>query len=73
MKEPLRQLVLHGLARLQEQAVLPADAAVSFVVERTRSKEHGDFATNAALLLAKPARKNPRALAEALGRGDAEK
>ncbi len=66
MKEPLRQLVLQGLARLQEQAVLPADVGVPFVIERTRSKEHGDFATNAALLLAKPARKNPRALAEAL-------
>ena len=66
MKEPLRQIVLQALARLQEQAVLPAAAVVPFVVERTRSKEHGDFATNAALLLAKPARKNPRALAEAL-------
>ena len=66
MKEPLRQIVLQALARLQEQAVLPAAAVVPFVVERTRSKEHGDFATNAALLLAKPARKNPRVLAEAL-------
>ena len=66
MKEPLRQIVLQAIARLQEQALLPADASAPFVVERTRSKEHGDFATNAALLLAKPARKNPRALAEAL-------
>jgi arginyl-tRNA synthetase len=66
VKESLRQIVLQAIARLQEQAVLPADAAAAFVVERTRSKEHGDFATNAALLLAKPARKNPRALAEAL-------
>ncbi len=66
MKEPLRQIVLQAIALLQEQALLPADASAPFVVERTRSKEHGDFATNAALLLAKPARKNPRALAEAL-------
>ncbi len=66
MKESLRQITLQAIARLQEQAVLPADAAAAFVVERTRSKEHGDFATNAALLLAKQARKNPRALAEAL-------
>ena len=66
MKESLRQITLQAIARLQEQAVLPPDAAAAFVVERTRSKEHGDFATNAALLLAKPARKNPRALAEAL-------
>ena len=66
MKESLRQITLQAIACLQEQAVLPPDAAAAFVVERTRSKEHGDFATNAALLLAKQARKNPRALAEAL-------
>jgi arginyl-tRNA synthetase len=66
VKEPLRQLILQAIASLQAQAVLPDNAAVPFVVERTRNREHGDFATNAALLLAKPARKNPRALAEAL-------
>jgi len=66
VKEPLRQIILQAITRLQEQAVLPADAAAPFVVERTRSREHGDFATNAALLLAKSARRNPRALAEAL-------
>jgi arginyl-tRNA synthetase len=59
-------MILHAVARLQEQAVLPADAAAAFVVERTRSKEHGDFASNVALLLAKHARMNPRALAQAL-------
>jgi len=59
-------MILHAVVRLQEQAVLPADAAASFVVERTRSKEHGDFASNVALLLAKHARMNPRALAQAL-------
>ncbi|MBS0440093.1 MAG: arginine--tRNA ligase [Proteobacteria bacterium] len=66
MKDSLHQLVLQAIARLREQAVLPADAAAAFVVERTRSAEHGDFATNAALLLAKHARTNPRALAQAL-------
>src|SRR5690606_23901507 len=41
---------------------LPPD----FVVERPKTREHGDFATNAAMLLAKAARSNPRALAQAL-------
>jgi arginyl-tRNA synthetase len=59
-------MLLQAIAALQKQAVLPADAAAAFVVERTRSKEHGDFASNAALLLAKHARMNPRALAQAL-------
>ena len=66
MKQTLHQLVLRAIERLRDQGTLPADAAVPFVVERTRQKEHGDFATNAAMLLAKSARKNPRAVAEAL-------
>ena len=66
MKESLRQITLQAIASLQQQAVLPADADAPFVVERTRNKDHGDFATNAALLLAKAARKPPRVLAEAL-------
>ena len=59
-------MLLLAIARLQEQAVLPPAAIAPFVVERTRNKEHGDFASNAALLLAKHARTNPRALAQAL-------
>jgi arginyl-tRNA synthetase len=35
-------------------------------VEPPRDASHGDLATNAAMVLAKPARTNPRALAEAL-------
>ena len=35
-------------------------------VEPPRDASHGDFATNAAMVLAKPAQTNPRALAEAL-------
>ena len=36
------------------------------VVEPTRDPKHGDIATNAAMVLAKPAGKNPRQVAEAL-------
>ena len=39
-----------------------------FVVEAPREKEHGDFATNLAMLLARPARMNPRKAAEILMR-----
>ncbi|TLP94976.1 arginine--tRNA ligase [Nesterenkonia salmonea] len=35
-------------------------------VERPKSRDHGDWATNIALQLAKPAKMNPRQLAEAL-------
>ena len=36
------------------------------MVENTKDKAHGDFATNIALMLAKPAKCAPRALAEKL-------
>jgi arginyl-tRNA synthetase len=37
---------------------------VSFTLERPRDSGHGDLATNLALVLAKPLRQNPRAIAE---------
>ena len=39
-------------------------SALAVVVERPRSKEHGDYATNVALQLGKKAGTNPRAFAE---------
>ncbi|WP_267225777.1 arginine--tRNA ligase [Dyella silvae] len=67
MKEQLRELLLQAIRTLQNDSTLPADLEVpNFVIERTRSREHGDFAANAAMLLAKPARAKPRELAEKL-------
>lgn len=67
MKEALRELVLTAIRTLQGDGVLPADFDLpNFVIERARSREHGDFATNAAMLLAKPARAKPRELADKL-------
>ncbi|GAB2803637.1 arginine--tRNA ligase [Dyella kyungheensis] len=67
MKEQLRELLLQAIRTLQQDATLPADLEVpNFVIERTRSRDHGDFAANAAMLLAKPARAKPRELAEKL-------
>lgn len=46
---------------------LPADLdRRNVTVEPPRDSSHGDLATNAAMVLAKPAKTNPRALAEAL-------
>src|SRR5690606_11936119 len=64
---PVRQLVEQGIETLRERGTLPADLATpEFVVERPKDRGHGDFSSNAAMLLAKPARTNPRALAQAL-------
>lgn len=67
MKEQLRELLLQAIRTLQNDATLPSELEVPhFVIERTRSRDHGDFAANAAMLLAKPARAKPRELAEKL-------
>ena len=52
---------------LVADGVLPADLDRRHVtVEPPRDPSHGDLATNAAMVLAKPAKANPRALAEAI-------
>ncbi len=67
MKEHLRELVAQALLDLRRQDRIPQDLATpDYVIERTKSREHGDYATNIALLLAKPAGMKPRELAEAL-------
>jgi len=66
VKAFLHQCVSDAISTLQANNDLPHDAAPPFVVERTRNREHGDFATNAALLLAKAAGRKPRDVAAAL-------
>lgn len=46
-------------------AVLP-DATPTILLERPKVAAHGDLATNVAMQLAKPAKRNPRELAEAI-------
>ncbi|MBB3226768.1 arginyl-tRNA synthetase [Luteibacter sp. Sphag1AF] len=67
MKEDLQQLVLLAIASMRQNGSLPADGdSPAFVIERTRSREHGDFATNVAMLMARTAGRKPRELAEML-------
>ena len=55
------------LAALEAEGTLPADTSrANVTVEPPRDPSHGDLATNAAMVLAKPAKTNPRALAEAI-------
>ena len=66
MKQQLEQLLLAAVNKLAGSVLPEAPAAASVVVERTRDSQHGDFASNVALRLAKPARRNPRELAQAI-------
>lgn len=64
LKEQLSSLFEQAISELKNAGVIPADHDVTIKFERTRQKEHGDFATNLAMTLAKPSRRNPRELAE---------
>ena len=63
----LRALVLDALADMTAAGELPRGLDFAQVaVEPPRDPAHGDMATNAAMVLAKPAGLSPRAIAEAL-------
>lgn len=64
MKEQLQQLFTAALEKLNADGVLGAGEDVDVWFDRTRQKEHGDFATNVALMLAKRAGRPPRELAQ---------
>jgi len=66
VKEHIVSKLADAVYRLQITGSLPAEGLPEIMVERTRERAHGDFATNFALLLAKPARRKPRELAELL-------
>jgi arginyl-tRNA synthetase len=66
MKTQIEQLVYTALQQLVDDGMLPREALISPKIERARDTRHGDFATNAAMVLAKPAGRNPRELAQLL-------
>lgn len=66
MKPQIAELLNAAVTLLKEQNVLPADLEPRIQVDNTRDKSHGDLATNLAMMLAKPAGKNPRELAQLL-------
>jgi arginyl-tRNA synthetase len=62
LKQHITNLFIQALTELKNQNIIPETISVS--IERTRDKSHGDFACNAALILAKTAAMPPRDLAE---------
>jgi arginyl-tRNA synthetase len=66
LNKDLEQLLLAALSRLSGSDLPQMPAANTVVVERTRDAQHGDFASNVALRLAKQAGRKPRELAAAI-------
>jgi arginyl-tRNA synthetase len=68
LKTLIEKLLGQALTALPEDLVPTAARTLSVEVENTRDPQHGDFASNLAMRLAKATRQNPRKLAEALVR-----
>ena len=66
MKHELEQLVLESLNTLHSEGVLPEPFTGEVQIAHTKNKDHGDFACNVAMQLAKAAGSNPREIAEAI-------
>lgn len=66
MKNHLADLLQSALSQLKSQGLAPEEIQPDIKIERARGESHGDFASNLALILAKPARCAPRELARAL-------
>jgi arginyl-tRNA synthetase len=64
VKEHLEELLAQSMLHLQREGVLPAESEIAIQLERTRSPEHGEFASNLAMVLAKTAGMPPRELAQ---------
>ncbi|GAM07752.1 arginine--tRNA ligase [Geobacter sp. OR-1] len=66
MKQRIVEIVRAALADCRADGSISSVEDPAFVIERPAQPEHGDFASNLAMLLAKPERKAPRAIAEIL-------
>ena len=64
MKSVVEALLSQTIETLKQQGVLAEDVSPRINLSNTKDKSHGDFACNIAMMLAKPAGMNPRALAE---------
>lgn len=64
MKAVVETWLSEAINQLKSDGVIPDSFAAKANVTHTKEKAHGDFATNAALMLAKPAGKPPRDVAQ---------
>jgi arginyl-tRNA synthetase len=63
MKQQIEQLIRTALQQLATTAELVVDVP-TIQIDNTKDKQHGDFASNIALILAKAAQRKPRDIAE---------
>jgi arginyl-tRNA synthetase len=64
--EQLRDVVRSAVAAVVERGTLAVDVPDDVVIDRPKNPEHGDYATNVALRLARSAGRPPREVAEVI-------
>jgi arginyl-tRNA synthetase len=65
-KEQIRELLTQALEQARSAGELNFETLPAFEVEAPKQADHGDLATNLAMVLAKPARMAPRKIAESI-------
>jgi arginyl-tRNA synthetase len=66
LKDTIATRIANALDAAVAAGDLPPEAKTAPLVERTRNPAHGDYATNVAMTLAKPVRRAPVQIAEAI-------
>ncbi|MEL7312083.1 MAG: arginine--tRNA ligase [Pseudomonadota bacterium] len=66
MKDTIIELLTAARDSVAAERDVPIESLTAVEIARTRDQQHGDFASNLALQLAKPLRDNPRKIADAL-------
>ncbi len=66
MKAHLTELLSIAAKSLNMESLGADTLPLNIQLERPKNADHGDFSTNLAMMLAKPLRQNPRAIAESL-------
>lgn len=60
----MREIIMSAMGVLVSKGSLPAEPLPAFNIEIPADKSHGDFATNAAMVFARPLKMAPRKIAE---------
>ncbi len=63
MKQKIEDLIQHAITALKTEGIISSELNPQISIDRARDAQHGDFASNLSLVLAKPAQLNPRELA----------
>ncbi|MFH1829331.1 MAG: arginine--tRNA ligase [Pseudomonadota bacterium] len=66
IQKEIEKLIKAALASCIADGIISADTEDEFEISTPKQKEHGDFATNAALILAAKEKKSPRDIAKAI-------